>query len=118
MKSLLIVLFPVMVFSSCVKKECQIGGSYEFELSAMLTPVQENYSIGDTITIESTFSDLVYERKTDNWIKLEDFNFYPSTEIVKIDSIVANRIISDNFQVIINPRFNYGITSFRVCLKI
>ncbi|HQW11390.1 MAG TPA: hypothetical protein PK076_08850 [Saprospiraceae bacterium] len=45
-------------------KECNEFGDYDFELPATLSPAKDTFRIGDTITITSVFSVLVYDRTT------------------------------------------------------
>jgi hypothetical protein len=82
---LLVVL--AIVFSGCLRKECRdIPGGYEFEIPVTLTPAKDTFRVGDTISITSTFDDMVFERKTRQEYLLEDWNFSPITDIHKIDT--------------------------------
>jgi hypothetical protein len=109
---IVLIVLVTLIFNSCIKESCRDISAYEFVALATLSPAQEVYKVGDTISIESNFSDLVYERRTNASYKLENFNFFPSTEIVKIDIPVGERFIPDYFEVIIDSISNYGITFF------
>jgi len=77
----------VLLSSSCLRKECRdIPGGYEFEIPVTLAPVKDTFRIGDTISISSIFDDMVFERKTQQEYLLEDWNFFPITDIHKIDT--------------------------------
>jgi len=58
---------------------------YVFDLPVSLTPAQDTFQVGDTITIESVFSDQVLERNLQQRLPLIDWKFYPGTSIYKID---------------------------------
>ncbi|MDZ4678986.1 MAG: hypothetical protein SGI94_01005 [Saprospiraceae bacterium] len=58
---------------------------YIFELPVSLIPAQDTFHVGDTITIESVFSDQVLERNLQRRLPLLDWKFHPSTSIYKID---------------------------------
>jgi hypothetical protein len=113
MKYLIIFSTISLLFNSCIKEKCQInGGHYEFEIPATLTPAKDTFQVGDTITIVSSFPDEVYERKTDKTYKLENFSFYPGTEIVKIDSSVAIPAIVNYFDLLIDTAQDYHLQVF------
>lgn len=77
----------VLLSSSCLRKECRdIPGGYEFEIPVTLAPAKDTFRIGDTISISSIFDDMVFERKTQQEYLLEDWNFFPITDIHKIDT--------------------------------
>jgi len=104
------IIFPLfsILLNSCIKEECQInGGYYEFEIPATLTPAKDTFQIGDTITIISSFSDEVYERKTDKYYKLENFRFYPELRIREISVSPANEAAVSNFEVLIDTATNF-----------
>ena len=71
---------------------------YQFELPVVITPALDTFSIGDTISIVSEFSDRVFERNTGDSILLENFEFFPVLGLKKIDSLVTPAI--GNFEVI------------------
>ena len=85
-----IIILVAIIFSgiSC-NKECIELVNYEFELPATLSPAKDTFRIGDTITISSEFSDEVYDRATKRKYKLENFKFFPGSEVVQIDVIDA-----------------------------
>lgn len=112
MKYLLTFSIISMLMNSCVKKECMIaGGYYQFEIPVSLTPAKDTFHIGDTISIESNFSDLVYERMTDKKYKLENFNFYPETSIYRLDT---NVIVDDfsGFEVVVPSHYDYSFYDY------
>ena len=80
----------IFTFSSCIKtdEDCNIpGGVYEFVLPFTLSPAQEIYHIGDTITISSFVNNPIFERKTGNYYTLENFKFYMKNSIWYMDTI-------------------------------
>lgn len=90
---------------SCTNKECQIaGGNYEFIIPVTLTPAKDTFNIGDTITIRSQFSNMVYERITEKNYFLDNIRFYPNSSVIRIDTINQIDDFSE-FNVIIDSSF-------------
>ncbi len=114
MKNLIIFLTFLLTISSCIKKDdpCNIsGGKYEFVLPFSLSPAQETYHIGDTITISSMVTNPVYERKTGNSYYLDDFKFYMINQIWFMDTI-DNYKNYDFFKLIIDSSYYSNIFHF------
>ncbi len=112
MKNFNFLFFIFLLFAaSCVKKECQIDGSYQFEIPATLSPAIVTYKIGDTISINSRFSDQVYDAKTDKFYSLTDFKFYPIFEVNEISDSTLDEAALNNFEVIIDT-IKYDFTEF------
>jgi hypothetical protein len=86
MKLVPILAILPLLLASCTREECRFPGSYEFVLPAELSPARDTFRIGDTIRVVSSFSDEVFERKTQRAYVLEDFRFHPVTIIHKIDT--------------------------------
>ena len=99
--------------NSCIKKECQINGSsYEFVLPFTLSPAQEIYHIGDTITISSEVKNPVFERKTGNYYTLDDFKFYLVNDIYKMDTSASGYFSMEYFDLIIDKVSYYNLYKF------
>ncbi|HNL07920.1 MAG TPA: hypothetical protein PKH93_10130 [Chitinophagales bacterium] len=100
MKTILLFCIIGLFLLLACNKDCRESGNYNFQLSATLSPAQDTFRMGDTITIISTFSDEVYEKYNNEYYHLVDFKFYPSTFIQKID---INPSIDglDDFDIII-----------------
>jgi len=107
MKYLFIFSTVLVFFNSCTKEECQFAGAYLFEVPAELTPAQDTFQIGDTIHFVSTFSDEVYERKTDRFYKLENFRFYPELILREISESIADEAGLLNFKVLVDNKVNF-----------
>ncbi|MEN0006094.1 MAG: hypothetical protein AAF798_18225 [Bacteroidota bacterium] len=109
---LVIFLFAAVGLNSgCEKEECDVGGGYEFVVPATLSPALRTYRIGDTITIQSQFEHDVYELATDRIYRLENFRFFPTTEIRKIDENPIQNSLG-SFEVIVAPSFDYEAFTF------
>lgn len=112
MKILNIIIFLLFIASySCTKKKCQFGGAYQFEIPVTLSPTKETYKIGDTISINSRFSDQVYEAVTDQFYSLADFRFRPTFEANEISDSIINNAALNNFEIIIDT-VQYNLTEF------
>lgn len=105
MKYTIFILCIILLLSSCIRRKCRIPGGYDFEIPVTLSPAQETYRIGDTISISSVFSDEVYERVTNQFYVLEDIAFSPGIGIAEISGITDT--ISVHFDVLIAPKFNF-----------
>ena len=108
------ILFPfiLLVFWGCPREECRdadFGGAYQFVIPATLSPAKDTFRVGDTIHISSVFSDEVYERQTEEYYKLEDWRFYPTTRLDKIDKVDSNFVQDGlaDFQYIIPTQYDY-----------
>lgn len=75
-----------LFLTACPKKECQISGGYDFELTATLSPAQSTYQIGDTISIESVFPNELLDNSTERWYTLNDFRFFPVLFVSEIST--------------------------------
>lgn len=112
MKYFIILLVSSLYLNSCIREECQFNGQYEFEVPATLSPARDTFHIGDTISIVSSFGDMVYERKTDMVYKLENFRFYPSTAMKKIDSSSTVTNVTNYFELLIGESQNYHFIEY------
>ena len=113
------ILFPfsiiiVLTFfcSSCIKKECRLAGFPEFELPITLSPALDTFKIGDTMSISSVFEDVVYERASGQWYRLENIKFFPQTIIRKLDTISEIHRLSDYVDVLIEPIYDYSLFNY------
>jgi len=100
------------VFNSCNKKECRIGNPfYQFDIPVTLTPALDTFNIGDTITINSSFSDFIQEINTGTSFILADYSFEPYVQIYLLDSVstLTESYISNNFEVIISPQYSFNL---------
>jgi len=103
----------VLLSSSCLRKECRdIPGGYEFEIPVTLAPAKDTFRIGDTISISSTFDDMVFEQKTQEYYLLEYFEFFPSVAVYKIDEVPANEDGLAEFEILISDQYNFSYQKF------
>ncbi len=109
MKLPFLFLISLILLTSCTdnRKECRLAGTYEFILPATLSPAQEIYNIGDTITFTSSFSDMVYDEHTDQIYHLENFKFDPHLIIREISDTVTNEAALEDFEVLVNEQTNF-----------
>ncbi len=115
MKNLIIFLTFLLTISSCIKKDdpCNIsGGKYEFVLPFSLSPAQETYHIGDTITISSTVNNPVYERKTGNSYYLDNFKFYLVSYLYYMDTLITDYSDFNRFKVFLDSTYEQNIFTY------
>ena len=112
------ILFPFSIIivlalfcSSCIKKECRLAGFPEFELPVTLSPALDTFKIGDTMSISSIFEDVVYERESEQWYRLENINFFPETAVFRIDTLDVLDSFSE-FDVIIPDQYDYYLFQY------
>ena len=114
MKTYFFLICGVFVFlaAGCGEK-CIDNAStgYLFELPVSLTPAQDTFRVGDTITIESVFSDQVLERNLQQRFPLIDWKFYPGTFIYKIDHNPAKDGLPF-FEVLLAEAPNYHLRQY------
>jgi len=114
-RNIYFVLLLFIVITSCerFKEDCDfVNGYYEFILPFELSPAQETYHIGDTITISSTVSNPVFERKTGNYYTLDDFKFFLITDIYFMDTVAVDYFNADFFEVYVDTADYYRITRY------
>ena len=107
-----IITLPPPSCWGCPRKECRdadFGGAYQFVIPATLSPAKDTFRVGDTIHISSVFSDEVFERQTQEYYKLEDWRFYPTTRLDKIDKVDSNFVQDGlaDFEYIIPVQYDY-----------
>ncbi len=97
---------------------CDVEGGYQFEIPTTLYPALDTFQIGDTIHIQNDFSDRVYDRNSQQFFDLKSFDFYPITDIYRIDTPVSkwgpgtgNHAIFE-FDVIIPDGYDYDIFQY------
>lgn len=102
---LIILSLGYIISTGCTKEECRVrGGNYEFVLPLTLSPQKDTFSIGDTITINSNFPNLIHERITIMDHVLDNFLFFPQSRMRRIDTIGAIDNFSE-FEVIVSDDF-------------
>jgi len=97
----------ILVSNGSCNKDCNDISSYIFELPVTLSPAKDTFNIGDTITITSTFSDVVFDRSTLKYFKLVDFKFYPEMRMREISDTATNEAALLNFEVLIDGSYNF-----------
>ncbi len=115
MKNIIILLAFLLTFSSCIKeKNCDriSGGRYEFVLPFSLSPAQETYHIGDTITISSTVNNPVYERETGKSYFLDDFKFYLVSYLYYMDTLINDYSDFNRFEVLLDSSYKQNIFTY------
>lgn len=108
MRNFLFFIIVVCLLSSCIgDNECQEISGYVFEIPATLSPANRVFKVGDTITVNSHFSDMVYDRSTDREHLLEDFLFHPIAGFGRLDTMGIDSIeliSTKHIELIIDPQ--------------
>ena len=107
---LFLLLYSITI-SSC-KDKCESDGGHVFEIPVTLSPARDTFNIGDTITVTSIFPDEVRDTRRDMNFKLKDYNFFPSSNMIKIDTLNYLVEFGDNFDVLIDTAFDYSIFNY------
>lgn len=108
-------ILSLLLLPACTLLDCEndVVGSYEFVLPITLSPALDTFRVGDTITLSSTFSNEVFERKTGKTFMLDDFQFYPKTWLSKIDTFPQNSsAIMEMFDHVVSKGEDYGFFTF------
>ena len=112
MKFFLLVALAI-VFSGCLRKECRdIPGGYTFQIEATLQPADDTLIIGDTLSVVSCFSNRILEEKTQEYFILENFEFFPSVAVYRIDEMPASEDGLADFEILINDQYNFSYQKF------
>jgi hypothetical protein len=111
------VILPITMLyllSSCNLFECEndVPGLHDFVLPATLSPALDTFRIGDTIRISSIFDKQVYEKKLQKTFTLDNWQFFPGTVIFNLDTFFVQDNALENFEVIIDPKYNYDLFYF------
>jgi hypothetical protein len=107
MKNLLFLLLLPILFQNCAPKECP----YWFQIPASVSPYEEEYHIGDTITITSKFHKDVFELNTEEYYNMEGIIWYPGISIINLISTNQEIIpdFSSNFDFVADSTYNLYI---------
>ncbi len=108
----------VLTLFSCERDKC-LNVYYRFEVPAELTPAQDTFHIGDTITVRSIFPEEVFERRSGEYYELIDWEFYVGTALHRIDTIVPEEfdgilhsITPWTTPIIDNSKYNYELFQY------
>ena len=78
----IILLLQACIFS---KDKCDYI-PYLFEVTVEISPIVDTVFVGDTLWLSAQFSDLVYEKNTAEFYKLENFDFHTHFGLARIDT--------------------------------
>jgi len=113
---IILLILGLFLFESCIKRDenCDriSSGSYEFIMPFTLTPAQETYHIGDTITISSTVNNPIYERKTGNSYMLDDFKFYLRSKIYYLDTLKNDYSNFYRFELLLDSTHEMSVYTY------
>ncbi len=107
----IISLFVSVTFFTCEKqnKRC----AHDFTIPFEVIPYSEEYSIGDTVTIKSKFSILVWENRLMEYINMDGVSWNPATKIFNMDTLdIVRPDIKQDFDFIHNPKYDYDFFYF------
>lgn len=99
-----------LLFFSCEKQQhgqCDFEGNYEFQLPVVIEPSLDTFKIGDTISVESVFSNSVFDKTTNESYKLRNFRFLPVTYVRRMDKQKIEENLSEYFEVIVDSIYDY-----------
>ena len=120
----LIVIFAIGMLGSCctllTEDDCgrcvppgdggTFTGMYEFVVPAKLYPARDTYHIGDTIWIESVFTDSIYERTTGRRFKIGDATIMAKSYIerLNVDRLSKAEDGYLDFEVLVPEEYRFG----------
>ncbi len=106
----LLLIIILIAVKSCKDPICKNRvGPYQFEMPVSLTPRLDTFHIGDTIHISSIFNKNIYERESQDSFLLDDFLFYPSTTLLRIDTTPFTRNDIEDFDLIVPSEYSYSL---------
>lgn len=89
-----IIIFIIYILSSCgetdtekFKRLCpqdfKYSANHYLKVPVQITPHQLTYSVGDTITFSTIFSDSIYDLSTEQTYLIREFPFIPSSSLYR-----------------------------------
>ena len=110
-------IVALMVSGSCQRaRDCDFNGAYEFEIPVTFYPAIDTFYVKDTIRISSRFSKQVFEKKTGRSYTLNNFKFFPTSTIYRMDTLPpANDeeyTSLKSFDKILYPQYDYQIVEY------
>ena len=107
-KLILFIICLSILTSSCTRiDDCPTF----FELPATLTPITEEYKLGDTITIISKFSKNVLEFKMNRTFNMEGVKWKPAIGVANLDSLTVDRNTMEFVDFLADQNFDCGVES-------
>ncbi len=118
-------VFILLSLQSCISKECKDAPNLDFELLVNYFPVQDTFNVGDTLYIQSEFSDMLYDPGRGIVQEVVDFNLYTNIsfsitvdgeripinlqdeQIINIDVEYVLRAYSDNSEGLLIDKHQY-----------
>jgi hypothetical protein len=103
----------VILNTSCKKedKKCPT----DFVVYGKVLPYAETYKVGDTLTLEAKYSNMIYERNTEQYYDMKGLDIKSILYILKIDTAYDNNYVSgvlEYVEIVNNNSFNYSIQYF------
>jgi hypothetical protein len=110
------IILGLFFMESCIDKEenCDhiTEDTYEFVMHFTISPAQEIYHIGDTITISSFVNNPIYERKTGNSYTLDNFKFYLVSYLYYMDTLIIDYSDFNRFEILLDSTYNQSIFTY------
>ena len=108
----LFLLIILAVSISCKKSEdCPT----DFVVYGTVLPYAETYNVGDTLTLETKYSYMIYERNTQQYYDMKGLNIEAILYILKVDTLYNNDYkegVLKYVEIVKNNNFNYYIQNF------
>ncbi len=103
----------VILNTSCKKedKKCPT----DFVVYGTVLPYAETYNVGDTLTLEAKYTNMIYERNTQQYYDMKGLNIEAILYIYKIDTLFNNDYkvgVLEYVEIVKNNNFNYYIQYF------
>jgi len=118
LKQILLIILTATFISGCKKEslkwydvcpeEVLYNQLHYLQIPFVVSPQQLNYEVGDTLFIESNFSDSIYDLNRDMYYEIQDFPFRPVAAFYKVNDNswesgfnINELLIEDKY----NPRY-------------
>ncbi len=112
-KKLIIFVTFILFFTSCIKEDDKPCPD-DFVVYGEVLPYAETYKVGDTITLQAIYSNMIYELKTKKYYDMKDLNIEAIFTIYNIDTSynVIHHGVNEFVNIIPNNIYNYYIQNF------
>jgi hypothetical protein len=108
-----IIVFTLIGFSSSCRKEKTKCPS-EFVVYGEVLPYNETYKIGDTITLQTKYNYMIYEKNTEKYYDMRNLDIEAEFLIYRIDILfkpIYHNVL-DYVTIVNNDSFKYNIETF------
>lgn len=108
---LIFLFISILITISCTPRECRDVEDIKLKLLMDYSPLVDTFSIGDTLSVFSDFSDMIEDNQSGELIPIEDFKFYSLVIIRKFVNGISVDIDTQEDQIL-NTNVNFSFQNY------